>query len=108
MARKADYNKFQTLNVQVLGISANTPFSQKVHADSMQLPYPLLSDYPEMQAVDAYGVRHRNRPKTTVAKRYYFLIDTQGIVRGKWEGEDLEVFSSAILLQAARDLGAQR
>ena len=92
----------------MLGISANTPFSQKVQADSLQLPYPLLSDYPEMQTVDAYGVRHRNRPKTTVAKRYYFLIDTQGIVRGKWEGEDLEVFPSAILLQAARDLGAQR
>jgi peroxiredoxin len=108
LARKADYGKFQALNVQVLGISANTPFSQKVHADSLQLPYPLLSDYPDMKTVDDYGVRHRNRPKTTVAKRYFFLVDTQGIVRGKWEGEDLEVFSNEILLKAAQDLVVQR
>ena len=108
MARKADYSKFQDLNVQVLGISANTPFSQQIHADSLQLPYPLLSDYPDMQTIDAYGVRHHNRPKTTVAKRYYFLVDTQGIVQGKWEGEDLEVFPSEILLKAALDIIAQR
>lgn len=108
MARKADYSKFQALNVQVLGISANTPFSQKVHADSLQLPYPLLSDYPDMQTIDDYGVRHGNRPKTTVPKRYYFLVDRQGVVRGKWEGEDLEVFPSTILLKAARDIIAQR
>jgi peroxiredoxin len=107
LARKADHSNFQALNVQVLGISANTPFSQKVHADSLQLPYPLLSDFPDMKTVDEYGVRHHNRPKTTVAKRYYFLVDTQGIVRGKWEGEDLEVFPSEILLQAARDIVAQ-
>jgi peroxiredoxin len=108
LARKADHSKFQALNVQVLGISANTRFSQKVHADSLQLPYPLLSDYPDMKTIDDYGVRHRNRPKTTVAKRHFFLIDTQGIVRGKWQGEDLEVFPSEILLKAGRDIVAER
>jgi peroxiredoxin len=108
LARKADYSKFQALNVQVLGISANTPFSQQVQADSLQLPYPLLSDYPDMQTIDDYGVRHGNRPKTTVAKRHSFLVDTQGVVRGKWEGEDLEGFPSEILLKAARGIVAQR
>jgi len=43
-ARKADYSKFQHLNVQVLAISADNPFSQKALADSLHLPYPLLSD----------------------------------------------------------------
>jgi peroxiredoxin len=108
LARKADHSKFQKLNVQVLGISANTPFSQKVQADSLQLPYPLLSDYPDMQTISDYDVRHPKRPKTTIAKRHYFLVDEQGIVRGKWAGEDLEVFPSEVLLQAVRDLVAQR
>ena len=104
MARKADYDKFQALNVQILGISANTAFSQKTHADSLNLPYPLLSDYPDMQTIEAYGVRHPERPKTTVAKRYFFLIDKQGVVRGKWQGEDLEVFPSEVLLKVAREI----
>lgn len=108
MARKADHSKFQALNVQVLGISANTSFSQKVHADSLQLPYPLLSDYPDMKTIGDYGIRHPKRPNTTIAKRYYFLVDTQGVVRGKWEGEDLEVFPSDVLLKAAQDIMAQR
>jgi peroxiredoxin len=92
------------LNVQILGISGNTTFSQKAHADSLALPYPLLSDYPDMQTIEAYDVRHPQRPKTTVAKRYYFLIDKQGVVQGKWQGEDLEVFPSEVLLKAAREL----
>ena len=43
--RKADYSKFQDLNVQILAISSGNPFSQKALADSLQLPYPLLSDH---------------------------------------------------------------
>ena len=54
--RKADYNKFQDLNVQILGISGNAPFSQKAFADSLQLPYPLLSDMELNAAIKAYGV----------------------------------------------------
>ena len=40
----ADYSRFEALNVQILGISANNTFSQKTFADSLKLPYPLLSD----------------------------------------------------------------
>jgi peroxiredoxin len=45
-ARQADYHTFQALGVQVLGIAAEHPFSQKPFADSLHLPYPLLSDSP--------------------------------------------------------------
>lgn len=43
-----------------------------------------------------------------ISKRYFFLIDREGIVRGKWLGEDLAVFPTEVLLKAARDLAAQR
>jgi hypothetical protein len=46
--------------------------------------------------------------KDKIAKRYFFLIDRDGIVRGKWLGEDLAVFSSEVLVKAARDLVGQR
>ena len=40
------------------------------------------------------------------AARAFFLIDRQGIVRGRWYGEDMEVFPTAELLKSARELAA--
>jgi AhpC/TSA family len=51
----ADYSKFEALNVQILGISSNIPFSQKTFADSLKLPYPLLSDAPDLKVIRNYG-----------------------------------------------------
>ena len=99
----------------MLGISANNLFSQKAFADSLKLPYPLLSD--ETLAVTrSYKVVYGHTPgkidyphmKDKIPKRYFFLIDREGIVRGKWLGEDLAVFPSEVLLKAARDLVGRR
>jgi peroxiredoxin len=110
-ARKADYRRFQSLNIQILGISADNPFSQKVLADSLQLPYPLLSDM-FMKVTKAYGVVYGSTGAKVdypglegrFAGRAFFLVDKQGIVRGKWIGEDLAVFPSEVLLQAAQQV----
>ena len=39
-----------------------------------------------------------------IAKRSFFLIDQQGIVRGRWIGGDLDVFPSEMILQAVREM----
>ena len=54
----------------------------------------------------AAGWRYTTYPHMVgrIAKRSFFLIDKQGIVRGRWIGEDLDVFPSEILLQAVREL----
>ena len=112
-ARKADYSKFQALNTQILGISENLPFSQKAFADSIQLPYPLLSDR-TLSVIKAYGVLYGatagkiDHPHMVgrMAQRSFFLIDQQGIVRGRWIGED-DVFPSEILLQAAQEMAGK-
>ena len=36
-----DHSKFEKLDIQLLGISGNNPFSQKMFATSMGLSYPL-------------------------------------------------------------------
>jgi peroxiredoxin len=54
-ARKADYEKFTALGIQILGISADNPFSQKALADSLKLPNPLLSDL-GLKTTHAYSV----------------------------------------------------
>ncbi len=97
----ADYGKFRELNVQLLGISANHQFSQKTMADSLKLPYPLLSDFPDLRAIRSYGVLN---PSGVFAERAFFLIDKEGIVRGKWSGEPYDVFPTEPILETAREL----
>ena len=113
--RKADYAKFQELGIQILGISANNSFSQKAFADSLKLPYPLLSDL-TLDATKRYGVLYGSTsgkldyPQLVgrMAKRAFFLVDRNGIVRARWIGEDLAVFPSVELLKVARELAAKR
>jgi peroxiredoxin len=89
--------------VQILGISSNNPFSQKTFADSLQLPYPLLSDFPHLKVIQSYGGLNQDW-KSTTAVRWFFLIDQQGTVRGKWQGNTTDVFPSEPILKAAREL----
>ena len=81
MARKADYKRFEALGIHNLGISTNLTFSQQTFAESLKLPYPLLSDFPEAKVMRSYGVFNE---KTMLAIRSFFLIDPQGIIRKKW------------------------
>ena len=103
------------MNVQILGISGNNEFSQKVFADSLKLPYPLLSDL-GLKVARAYGVLYGSTAgKTdypelvgTMAKRAFFLVDQQGTVRGQWLGEDLAVMPTEALLKAAQAIAGKR
>jgi peroxiredoxin len=91
--------------VQLLGISANNPFSQKTFADSLKLPYPLLSDFPDLQVIRSYGVL---QPNSVAAVRAFFLVDQQGVVRGRWWGESLDVFPSEEILKTAQTMAQKR
>jgi peroxiredoxin len=107
--------------VQVLGISADNSFAQKVFADSLKLPYPLLSDFPDLQVIRNYGVLwpHQIGPvrdgnvvvdhaPNTVARRAFFLVDQQGIVRGKWLVENKAIFPSEEMLERAREMARKQ
>ncbi len=48
----------------------------------MGLPYPLLSDFPTLETIQTYWAATRIGEVPT-AKRAYFIIDKQGIVRLK-------------------------
>ena len=67
--------------MQIVGISANATFSQQTFADSLKLPYPLLSDFQERKVIRSYGVLNE---KLMIANRSFFLIDPQGMIRKKW------------------------
>jgi peroxiredoxin len=105
-ARQADYRAFQELGVQVLGIAAEHAFSQRPFADSLDLPYPLLSDYPALKVIQRYtGLQpHPSDPHRMAARRTLVLIDIQGIVRWQWHGETADVFPSARILQKVQEM----
>jgi peroxiredoxin len=95
------------LNVQVLGISADNSFSQQTFAESLQLPFPLLSDFPERNVIRSYGVLNE---KWLTANRSFFLIDPQGIVRKKWivENPTTTVVYSPTLLREIEQIVGKR
>ena len=91
--------------MQLLGISASNRFSQKTFADSLKLPFPLLSDFPDLKVIRKYGVLKRvGEAKRPMANGSYLLIDKQGIVRGKWMNPHLEVLPSGPFLEMAQEL----
>ncbi len=44
---------------------------------------------------------------TTIAQRWFFLIDKQGIVRGQWRGNPTDVAPSEPILKVARELAGR-
>jgi peroxiredoxin len=77
------------MQAQVLGISTDTPFSQKAWAEQNQLNFSLLSDY-KRDVVKAYDVAipdFLGMDGFTAARRAIFLVDKDGIVRYKWLAE---------------------
>jgi peroxiredoxin len=101
----ADYSKFQDLNVQILGIGSGMTFAQKTFADSLKLPYPLLSDFPDLNVIRGYGVL---APSKMDAQRAFFLVDQQGIVRARWLPDDKIIFPSEPILDAVRAISGKR
>jgi len=87
--------------------SANLTFSQQTFAESLKLPFPLLSDFPERKLIRAYGVLNE---KTMNANRSFFLIDPQGIVRKKWivENPATTVVYSDTLLRDIQEIMGKR
>ncbi len=39
-----DFDQFKDLDIQILAVSVDGSFSQKTFADSLGLPFPILSD----------------------------------------------------------------
>ena len=80
--------QFNSLNAQVLGISVDGAFAQKVFSDQNNLNFPLLSDFAR-QVVNQYDVALPNfagMEGYVAAQRAVFVVDKEGVVRYKWVG----------------------
>ncbi len=78
------------LDAQVIGISANDPFSNKGFAEKNRLPFLILSDY-KREVIKTYGLElpdFAGLDGYTVSKRSIFILDEKGIVRYVWVSDN--------------------
>ena len=66
--------KLEAADTQVLGISMDSPFSNKEWAEKINVTFPLLSDWGG-DVTKEYGVYN---PKYKAARRVNYLIDKNG------------------------------
>jgi mycoredoxin-dependent peroxiredoxin len=80
-ALRDDLPSFQNDEVQVLAVSCDTMFTQRVYSEKEGLQFPVLSDFWPHGAVAArYGVFDETRG---CALRGTFIVDKDGILRWK-------------------------
>ncbi|MFI9813736.1 peroxiredoxin [Saccharothrix variisporea] len=90
---------YESENVQVIGVSVDTPFSLKAWAEQQGYTFPLLSDFwPHGAVASQYGVFNE---AAGLANRGTFLIDTEGVVRyaevnAPGEARDQEAWKKAV------------
>jgi peroxiredoxin len=80
-------------------------FSQQTFAESLKLPFPLLSDHPDRKTLRTYGVLDE---RSMIAIRTFFLIDHQGMIRKKWTLENPSttvVYSNTVLKDIREVMG---
>src|ERR1051326_46417 len=95
--------EFEQAGVRVFGISRDSPWTHIAWAQTLDLNFPLLSDW-NGDAVRGFGVAFEFRGLHDVARRSAFLIDQGATVRGgrKYKTDEVPDFDE--LLQAARAL----
>ncbi len=83
-----DYEEYAKLGAEVMAASVDSPFTLKVWAEQLKLPFPLLSDF-NKEVARAYGALHENLLGLKgVAKRAVFVMDGRGTVRYRWVSDD--------------------
>jgi peroxiredoxin (alkyl hydroperoxide reductase subunit C) len=68
--------KLEAADTQVLGVSMDSPFSNKAWAEKINVTFPLLSDWGG-EVTQEYGLYN---PKYKAARRVNYLIDKEGKV----------------------------
>ncbi|MDH2899933.1 MAG: peroxiredoxin [archaeon] len=82
--------KFNSLDANIVGISVDSPFSNKSFKDQNRLNFSILSDY-DRKGVGAFGVELSNFAGLkgyTAAQRAVFVLDKDGTIRAKWVAEN--------------------
>lgn len=91
--------KLEAADTQVLGVSMDSPFSNKAWADQIGVTFPLLSDWGG-EVTQKYGIYN---PKYKAARRVTYLIDPEGrIVHMQTDSEAIDPSKTVAACQARK------
>jgi peroxiredoxin len=79
-------NELNDYGAQVVGVSIDGPFANKIFTENRHLNFPLLSDY-KRETIQKYGIVMKDLGTLkdyNAAKRSVFIIDENGIVQYRW------------------------
>ena len=96
------------MNAQVVGVSADAGVTLQAFTKANNIKYPLLADF-RRQMLPAYGamVTDEASPAYRYAKRAYFILDRQGIVRyANVPANTLNLLKAEEVLKALKESGA--
>jgi glutaredoxin-dependent peroxiredoxin len=112
VAFQLDLPKFEAANAQVLGVSVDFNAANTVFAEKLGLKFPLLSDT-RREMTRAYGALNDNPALAGDAKRIagylrakrsWFIIDKEGVVRYANIGDPRGIMPNDELLEALQKL----
>ena len=75
---------------QVIGISIDGPFANKIFTENRHLNFPILSDY-KHEVINRYGIVMKDLASLkdyNAAKRSIFIIDGNGKVQYRWVSDN--------------------
>ena len=75
---------------QVIGISIDGPFANKIFTEHHHLNFPLLSDY-KRETIQKYGIVMKDLGPLkdyNAAKRSIFIVDENGKIQYKWVSDN--------------------
>jgi len=99
--------QFQAAGAQLVGVSADHVTNLDAFARSNKITHLLLSDF-RLQMLPAYNalITDPRSPSYRQAKRAYFIIDRQGVIRYvKVEDNPLDLLNPQEILQVLSQLG---
>lgn len=83
-------DELSNYGVQVIGISIDGPFANKIFTEHHNLNFPLLSDY-KRDTIKKYGIVMKDLGPLkdyNAAKRSIFIVDENGRIRYKWVSDN--------------------
>ena len=106
---RENHERFTALGASVLGLSVESDRAHTAFAASLELPFPLLSDF-NRDVIGQFGIAYTPEEPFSgfwgMSRRSVFVLDRDGVVRYAWVTDDpLVAPDIEVVLDAVAGLG---